>query len=130
MHGCGRGAGGPQGERNGNYRHGLHTKQAKAAAVSVRKPHGFSQPRTRWRSGSDAVSGPWAPGQSAAPQGPQQGPRPIDADPSGGVADSLDEAKAAFRAVVGAAHSTVSQSGAGCRQRPLSSEKADEKCSG
>jgi hypothetical protein len=47
------------------------------------------------------------PGQSAAPQGPQQGPRPIAGPggshgPNGGVADSLDgardEAKAAFRA--------------------------------
>jgi len=35
--------------------------------------------------------------------------------PSGGVADSLDEAKAAFRAAW---------------KRPLSPEKADEKCSG
>jgi hypothetical protein len=37
MHGCGRGAGGPRGERNGNYRDGLHTKESKAAAASVRK---------------------------------------------------------------------------------------------
>jgi len=34
--------------------------------------------------------------------------------PNGGVADSLDEAKAAFRAAW---------------ERPLSPEKADEKCS-
>ena len=31
------GSGGPRGERNGNYQDGLHTKQAKAAGVSVRK---------------------------------------------------------------------------------------------
>jgi hypothetical protein len=37
------------------------------------------------------------PRQSAAPQGPPQGPWPV-ARPNGGVADSLDEAKAAFRA--------------------------------
>jgi hypothetical protein len=37
MHGCGRGAGGPQGERNGNYRDGLHTKENKAVAASLRK---------------------------------------------------------------------------------------------
>ena len=37
MQGCGRGAGGPRGERNGNYRDGLHTKESKAAAASVRK---------------------------------------------------------------------------------------------
>jgi periplasmic glucans biosynthesis protein len=37
MHGCGRGGGGPPGERNGNYRHGLHTKNAKADGASVRK---------------------------------------------------------------------------------------------
>ena len=46
-------------------------------------------------------------------------PRPstlIARPPNGGVADSLDEAKAALRA-------------AGERQRPLSTEKADEKCS-
>jgi hypothetical protein len=37
MHGCGRGAGGPQGERNGNYRHRLSTKEARAEGASVRK---------------------------------------------------------------------------------------------
>jgi hypothetical protein len=37
MHGCGRGAGGPRGERNGNYRDGLHTKEARAESASVRK---------------------------------------------------------------------------------------------
>jgi hypothetical protein len=37
MHGCGRGTGGPRGERNGNYRDGLHTKEARAEAASVRK---------------------------------------------------------------------------------------------
>ena len=37
MHGCGRGAGGPPGERNGNYRDGLHTKEARAEGASVRK---------------------------------------------------------------------------------------------
>ena len=37
MHGCGRGAGGPRGERNGNYRHGLQTKQSKALAGSARQ---------------------------------------------------------------------------------------------
>jgi hypothetical protein len=36
MHGCGRGAGGPHGERNGNYRHGRHTKQSEATAKSLR----------------------------------------------------------------------------------------------
>jgi hypothetical protein len=28
MHGCAPGAGGPEGERNGNYRHGLYTKES------------------------------------------------------------------------------------------------------
>jgi hypothetical protein len=37
MHGCGRGAGGPQGERNGNYRHGRHTKETKAVVGSLRR---------------------------------------------------------------------------------------------
>jgi hypothetical protein len=36
MHGCGQGAGGPRGERNGNYRDGLYTKESKAVAASVR----------------------------------------------------------------------------------------------
>jgi hypothetical protein len=36
MHGCGRGAGGPLGERNGNYRHGRHTQQSEATAESLR----------------------------------------------------------------------------------------------
>ena len=30
MHGCGRGSGGPRGELNGNFRHGLRTKEAEA----------------------------------------------------------------------------------------------------
>jgi hypothetical protein len=37
MHGCGRGSGGPRGERNGNYRGRLHTKETKAVAASIRK---------------------------------------------------------------------------------------------
>jgi len=38
MHGCGRGAGGPDGERNGNYRHGRRrTNESKAIASSVRR---------------------------------------------------------------------------------------------
>jgi len=30
-------AGGPQGERNGNYRHGRHTKETKAVVGSLRR---------------------------------------------------------------------------------------------
>lgn len=36
MHGCAPGAGGPRGMRNGNYRHGGCTKEAKAARRSAR----------------------------------------------------------------------------------------------
>jgi hypothetical protein len=45
---------------------------------------------------------------------------------NGGVADTLDEAKAAFRAGVGAA---ALDGAPRAGQRPLSLEKADEKCS-
>jgi hypothetical protein len=37
MHGCGRGAGGPQGERNGNYRHGHHTNESRTRIRAFRK---------------------------------------------------------------------------------------------
>jgi hypothetical protein len=37
MHGCGKGAGGPEGERNGNYRHGHHTKQSRTTIRAIRK---------------------------------------------------------------------------------------------
>ncbi len=37
MHGCGRGAGGPLGERNGNYRHGRHTTESKALRAALRE---------------------------------------------------------------------------------------------
>ena len=47
---------------------------------------------------------------------------------NGGVADSLDEAKAAFRAAVGGAPRRCARPRAG--QRPLSWEKADEICEG
>ena len=36
MHGCGRGSGGPRGERNGNYRHGLRTREAAAELRQAR----------------------------------------------------------------------------------------------
>ncbi len=36
MHGCGRGAGGLTGERNGNHRHGRNTKEGQATAKSAR----------------------------------------------------------------------------------------------
>jgi hypothetical protein len=37
MHGCGRGAGGPLGERNGNYRHGRHTKESMELRAAARQ---------------------------------------------------------------------------------------------
>jgi hypothetical protein len=36
MHGCAPGAGGPEGERNGNYRHGFYTKDAIARLRAMR----------------------------------------------------------------------------------------------
>lgn len=36
MHGCAPGAGGPEGERNGNYRHGLCTKETRARLRAMR----------------------------------------------------------------------------------------------
>lgn len=36
MHGCGRGAGGPSGPRNGRYWHGNNTAEARAARVAFR----------------------------------------------------------------------------------------------
>ncbi len=36
MHGCAPGAGGPEGERNGNYRHGLRTKETRGRLRAVR----------------------------------------------------------------------------------------------
>jgi hypothetical protein len=47
--------------------------------------------------------------------------------PNGGVADTLDEAKAAFRAAMGGAPRRCARPRAG--QRPLFAEKADRKCS-
>jgi glucans biosynthesis protein len=37
MHGCGRGAGGPEGERNGNYRHGRYTTESREVIRAFRK---------------------------------------------------------------------------------------------
>jgi glucans biosynthesis protein len=37
MHGCGRGSGGPKGERNGNYKHGLCTQEAAAEMQQARR---------------------------------------------------------------------------------------------
>jgi hypothetical protein len=37
MHGCGRGAGGPMGERNGNFRHGYFTAESVAERKAVRE---------------------------------------------------------------------------------------------
>ena len=37
MHGCGRGAGGPVGEQNGNFRHGRYTKQSLELRAAVRR---------------------------------------------------------------------------------------------
>jgi hypothetical protein len=36
MHGCAPGAGGPEGERNGNYRHGLYTKEMQTRLRAMR----------------------------------------------------------------------------------------------
>jgi hypothetical protein len=36
MHGCAPGAGGPEGERNGNYRHGLYTKETRMRLRAMR----------------------------------------------------------------------------------------------
>lgn len=36
MHGCAPGAGGPEGRRNGNYRHGLYTKDTRARLRAMR----------------------------------------------------------------------------------------------
>jgi hypothetical protein len=36
MHGCAPGAGGPEGKRNGNYRHGLYTKAMKTRLQAMR----------------------------------------------------------------------------------------------
>jgi hypothetical protein len=36
MHGCAPGAGGPEGERNGNYRHGLYTKETRNRLRAMR----------------------------------------------------------------------------------------------
>jgi hypothetical protein len=36
MHGGARGSGGPQGDRNGNFRTGLHTREAKGIRKAVR----------------------------------------------------------------------------------------------
>jgi hypothetical protein len=36
MHGCAPGAGGPEGERNGNYRHGLSTKETRMRLRAMR----------------------------------------------------------------------------------------------
>jgi hypothetical protein len=37
MHGGAKGSGGPRGNRNGNFKHGLHTQEAKAIRKSVRE---------------------------------------------------------------------------------------------
>jgi hypothetical protein len=36
MHGCAPGAGGPEGKRNGNYRHGLSTKETQTRLRAMR----------------------------------------------------------------------------------------------
>ncbi len=36
MHGGAKGSGGPQGKRNGNFRHGLHTREAKMMRAEMR----------------------------------------------------------------------------------------------
>jgi len=36
MHGCAPGAGGPEGKRNGNYRHGLCTKETRMRLRAMR----------------------------------------------------------------------------------------------
>jgi hypothetical protein len=36
MHGCAPGAGGPEGQRNGNYRHGLRTKETRNRLRAMR----------------------------------------------------------------------------------------------
>ena len=36
MHGCAPGAGGPEGERNGNYRHGFYTKEMQTRLRAMR----------------------------------------------------------------------------------------------
>jgi hypothetical protein len=37
MHGCGRGSGGPRGERNGNFKHGRYTRETKELREMVRQ---------------------------------------------------------------------------------------------
>jgi hypothetical protein len=36
-HGCGQGSGAPEGERNGNFRHGRYTKESRALRQMVRE---------------------------------------------------------------------------------------------
>ena len=36
-HGCGQGSGAPEGERNGNFRHGRYTKQSMELRAAVRQ---------------------------------------------------------------------------------------------
>jgi hypothetical protein len=36
MHGGAKGSGGPQGERNGNFKHGLYTREAKTLREAMR----------------------------------------------------------------------------------------------
>ncbi len=36
MHGGAKGSGGPLGKRNGNFRHGLHTRKAKMIRAAMR----------------------------------------------------------------------------------------------
>ena len=37
MHGCAPGAGGPEGKRNGNYRHGFYTKEMQTRLRAMRE---------------------------------------------------------------------------------------------
>jgi hypothetical protein len=37
MHGCGRGSGGPCGERNGNFKHGRYTRETREMREMVRQ---------------------------------------------------------------------------------------------
>jgi glucans biosynthesis protein len=55
MHGCRRGAGGPQGERNGNYRHGRNTKETQAV-VGRNVSTILRQPTVEFKLGFSAFS--------------------------------------------------------------------------
>jgi glucans biosynthesis protein len=63
MHGCAPGAGGPEGERNGNYRHGFYTKETRGRLRAMRDLTREVRDLTRKlrggvRSGKSEVDGP------------------------------------------------------------------------